>query len=134
MDLNTSQIGQIVEQKCIVFFLEKGYTVSIPVGNYAKYDLILEKDNKFYRIQCKHANIIETGFKLKTCIQARDGTRRGYNKEECDFFMTEANGKFYLFPVWNQIEKKIWTVPPKNCVSTCVLAKDFLAEEILKQL
>lgn len=134
MELNTSQIGQIVEQKCIVFFLERGYTVSIPVGNYAKYDILLEKENKFYRIQCKHANLIETGFKLKTCIQARDGSRRGYSSDECDFFMTEANGKFYLFPVWNQIEKKIWTVPPKNNLSSCVLAKDFLAEEVLKTL
>ena len=134
MELNTSQIGQIVEQKCIVFLLERGFTVSIPVGNYAKYDLLIEKNNQFYRIQCKHANIIETGFKMKTCVQARDGSRRGYTVEDCDFFMTEANGKFYLFPVWNQIEKKIWTVPPKNNLSTCVLAKDFLAEEVLKKL
>ena len=134
MELISSQIGLIVEQKCITFLLENGFTVLSPLGNFAKYDIGIEKDGKFYRIQCKHATLEETGFKLKTSIQARNGKRRCYTKEDCDFFMTEAYGKFYLFPVWSSTVKKIWTVPSGNPVNTCCYAKDFLAEGVLKTL
>ena len=134
MELISSQIGLIVEQKCTTFLLEHGFTVLHPLGNFDKYDICIEKNGIFYRIQCKHANLMETGFKLRTNIQSRNGKRRGYTKEDCDFFMTEAYGKFYLFPVWSALEKKVWTVPSGNPVHTCCYAKDFLAEEVLKTL
>jgi hypothetical protein len=49
-ELNSSKIGMITEYKCMIFLLEQGWNVLIPQGNYTKYDLVIEKNKKFYRI------------------------------------------------------------------------------------
>ena len=48
-EYNTSRIGLIVEEKCIVFLLEQNLPVLRPIGNDLKYDLVFEKDTKFYK-------------------------------------------------------------------------------------
>ena len=53
-----------------------------------------------------------------------------YSTEDIDYFMTEFNNKFYMFPVFGTTETKFWTVPPKRNAN-CKIAKDFLAENIL---
>ena len=55
INLNPSQIGLITEYQCQLFLIEHGFNVLVPIGNYQKYDLVIEKDNKFYRIQIKHS-------------------------------------------------------------------------------
>ena len=35
------------------YFAENGYSVLIPMGDYQKYDLVVEKEDQFFRIQCK---------------------------------------------------------------------------------
>lgn len=37
----------------INYFTIKGYTISIPMNDTQWYDLVIEKDNKFYTVQCK---------------------------------------------------------------------------------
>ena len=37
----------------IAYFGSNGYTVSIPLNDTQWYDLIVEKDNNFYTVQCK---------------------------------------------------------------------------------
>lgn len=136
--LNPSQVGEITELKCRIFLIEQGWNVLVPVGNYQKYDIVIEKNKKFYRIQCKHATALETGFKVRTKYEVRAGEgrtqRQRYTDEDCDYFMTEFNGKFYIFPLWGTTETKFWTVPPKLTQPNCKLAKDFRAEDILKTL
>lgn len=135
-ELNPSQIGIITEQKCQLFFLEHGFNVLIPMGNYQKYDLVIEKDNKFYRIQIKHSTEKENGFLVRTRYDVRDNGRvkkETYTNEDCDYFMTEFQGKFYIFPVFGTNETKFWLIPPKNS-STSKLAKDFLAEDVLLKM
>lgn len=135
-DLNPSQIGLITEYKCQLFLLERGFTVLTPVGNYQKYDLVIEKDNKFYRIQIKHSTEKENSFIVRTKYDVRDNgkvRKETYTKEDCDYFMTEFQGIFYLFPVFGTTETKFWLIPPKNS-STSKIAKDFLAEDVLMKL
>ena len=72
MELNPSQIGQITELQCQQFLISQGWNILIPVGNYQKYDIVIEKNNKFYRIQCKHAIGLETGFKVRTTYDKRN--------------------------------------------------------------
>ena len=50
MELNPSQIGDITELKCQVYLVEHGWNVLTPIGNHQKYDLVIEKNGKFYRI------------------------------------------------------------------------------------
>jgi hypothetical protein len=135
LELSPSQIGQITELKCQTYLIEQGFNVLIPIGNYIKYDLVIEKDNKFYRIQCKHATELETGFKVKTRHDKRNNgkvVKVTYSTDDIDYFMTEYKGKFYLFPPFGTTETTFWTVPTR--LSTQKKAKDFLAEDILSQL
>ena len=135
MNLNPSQIGQITELRCQTFLIEHGFNVLLPIGNYLKYDLVVEKNGKFYKIQCKHATELETGFRVRTRYDKRDNgkvVKETYTKDDIDFFMTEHKGKFYLFPPFGTNETTFWTVPTR--LSTQKVAKDFLAEDILFNL
>ena len=133
MSLNPSQIGLITEYKCQLFLIEQGWNVLVPIGDYLKYDLVIEKNNRFYRIQCKHATEQETGFIVKTRYDIREQGRVKkvkYTTDDVDYFMTEFKGKFYLFPVFGTLETRFWTVPSTNKNSK--IAKEYLAEDILQ--
>lgn len=136
MELNPSQIGDITELKCQAFLIEQGWNVLIPVGNHQKYDLVIEKDRKFYKIQVKHAMAVdEIGFLVRTKYEIRENGRTrkvAYSPEDIDYFMTEFNDKFYMFPVFGTVETKFWTVGTR--LSTQRQAKDFKAEDILSTL
>jgi len=135
MELNPSQIGQVTELKCQTYLIEKGWNVLLPIGNYLKYDLVIEKNNKFFRVQCKHATELETGFRVRTRYDKRDNgkvVKETYSKEDIDYFMTEYKGKYYLFPPFGTNETTFWTVATR--LSTQKKAQDFLAEDILSQL
>ena len=136
INLNPSQIGLITEYQCQLFLIEHGFNVLVPIGNYQKYDLVIEKDNKFYRIQIKHSTEKENSFLVRTRYDVRDNGRvrkETYKSEDVDYFMTEFNGVFYMFPVFGTNETKFWLTPPKNS-STSKLAKDFLAENVLAKM
>ena len=135
MELNPSQIGQLVELKCQAWWIEHGWNVAIPVGNYQKYDLIVEKNGKFFRIQCKHAKELETGFSVNTRYDKRDNgkvVKMSYTSQDIDYFMTEYKNKYYLFPPLGTNNMRFWTVPPRN--KTSYIAQHFNAEDILQTL
>ena len=136
INLNPSQIGDITELKCQVYLIEHGWNVLTPVGNHQKYDLVTEKNGKFYKIQVKHAMPVEeTGFLVRTKYEVRENGKTKkltYSAEDVDYFMTEFNGKFYMFPVFGTVETRFWTVGTK--LSTQKQAKDFKAEDILSTL
>ena len=99
-ELNPSQIGLITEYKCITYLLEQGWNVLVPQGNYTKYDLVIEKNNHFYRIQCKHAISDEESFRVRTWYAIRGSAKKQrYTYEDCDYFMTEYQNQFYIFPI-----------------------------------
>ena len=136
INLNPSQIGLITEYQCQLYLIEHGFNVLIPIGNYQKYDLVIEKNNNFYRIQIKHSTEKENSFLVRTRYDVRDNgktIKETYKKEDCDYFMTTFNGEFYIFPVFGTNETKFWLIPPKNS-STSKLAKDYLAENVLLKL
>lgn len=133
-NLNPSQIGLITEYKCRTYLLEKGFTVLIPEGNYTKYDLVIEKNNHFYRIQCKHAIPDVDSFRVRTRYEIRRSSiKQRYTDKDCDYFMTEYQNEFYIFPIFGTTETKFW-FRPTNKANTSKLAKDYLAEIILNQL
>ena len=53
---NSKEIGNLTELQCITALYELGCDVSIPFGNSQKYDVIIDYNNKLYRVQIKHAN------------------------------------------------------------------------------
>jgi|SRR5579884_164879 len=50
---NLKHLGNIAVIRAMKYFAENGYSVLLPMGDYQKYDLVVEKEDKFYRIQCK---------------------------------------------------------------------------------
>ena len=124
-----------------MYCIEQGYTVSKPVIDNARYDLILDYNNKLYRIQIKtsrwtneeHEALI---FNCKSQHPISEGNKiLKYSPEEIDFFMTEFEGKFYLIPCEKtQNECRLRFKSTKNNQDNrCKFAKDYLFEEVLKK-
>ena len=77
----------------------------------------------------------DTGFLVRTKYEIRENgkvKKTTYSADDIDYFMTEFNNKFYMFPVFGTMETKFWTVGTK--LSTQRQAKDFKAEDILSTL
>ena len=51
--MNRKELGRIGLSMAVNYFTTKGYTVSIPMNDTQWYDLVIEKDGKFYTVQCK---------------------------------------------------------------------------------
>ncbi len=50
---NLKHFGNIAVIRAMKYFAELGYSVLLPLGDYQKYDLVVEKGERFFRVQCK---------------------------------------------------------------------------------
>ena len=55
-NLNTKEIGNLTELQCMTRLYELGCSISIPFGNSDKYDLIIDINDKLYKVQIKHSS------------------------------------------------------------------------------
>lgn len=87
--MNSKDIGSIGEQIAILKLLELGLSVSKPIGDNDRYDLILDKENILYKIQVKASKGTEDSVAFYTCSsQAHRGKGRSlYTLEEVDYFL-----------------------------------------------
>ena len=69
---------------------------------------------------------------MKQLIWKIRGVKEKYSDEDCDYFMTEYNNKFYIFPNFNTLETKFWLIDTK--LKTQKKASDYLAEKVLQKL
>lgn len=79
---NTKKLGSLGELKAQYDFIKAGFDVSIPIGDYCAYDLIIIKNEKVFKIQ------------VKSCEKIKDG--------KIQFNLTSQN-----YYVQNNIQKKI---------------------------
>lgn len=120
MQLDSKQKGNLTELQCLVAFSKLGLTVSIPYGDHARYDFVLDIDNKLYKIQCKTSSKQDEGLYQFSCRStAANHSRaanRTYTEDEIDFFATIIESKCYLVPVQetSSHSKMMRFVPPKN--------------------
>lgn len=105
---NTLKLGMITELECLKAFIDSGYHCSIPYGDCARYDIVVDIDNKLYRIQCKTARWStdtrqeKVAFEINTVTttsNTKKTIRRKYSEEEVDYFYTCFQGKSYLVPI-----------------------------------
>jgi len=59
--MHTGIKGDIGVSKAISYYLENKYNVFLPFSNHLPYDLIIEKNNKFEKIQIKYRSLEEKG-------------------------------------------------------------------------
>lgn len=139
--MDTRITGELTELKCQMFCLERGFIVSKPIVDNARYDLLLDYNNKFYRIQIKtsrwmseeHEGIV---FNCKSQHSVAGGNKiMKYTPEEVDFFMTEFEGEFYLIPCERaKSEMRLRFKPTKNHQDDkATFAKDFKFEEVIQR-
>ena len=140
--MNTKEVGNLTELQCMTRLYELGCIVSVPFGNANKYDLIVDIDNRLYKVQCKHSSEVRDpdgtvhSIRFKTTWQSHNlhsYVRHTYTKDEVDFFATFYNGNCYLVPIeeCGQV-KQLRIAPPKNNQEKNITyLHDYLAEKIL---
>ena len=121
--LNTVTIGDIGEAQAIALFTKKQIPVSKPLTNNVRYDLIIEKDNKLYRVQVKSTANIKDG-KMEFATKTTNYTKgtwssNHYSKNEVDIFFLyclENDWCGLFIPDNEDIPTTLFirTIPPKN--------------------
>lgn len=112
--------GNLTELLCLAAFTRLGYQVSIPYGDHARYDFIVDIDNKLYKVQCKTASLEQEGVYSFSCRSTAANYSRAasrtYTEDEIDFFATIINQQCYLIPIQETggCEKRLRFIPPKN--------------------
>lgn len=137
---NTQIKGAITEQKCFLKCIEQGWTVSKPLFDNARYDFIADTGERLLKIQIKTSawNEDKTAFSFNGYSQHSIGhgnKRMRYTNKEIDFFMTEKDDIFYLYPAEeNGFSNKTLRLSAKQNQRIIYWAKDYIFEEVIKSL
>jgi len=100
--LTTNDIGERAQGIILAEVMKYGYTALIPFGEGRRYDMVIEKDRQFFRLQCKAGRYKNGVVRFNTCsVHWWAKTKRKYTREEIDYFAVycEHTGKVYLVPV-----------------------------------
>jgi hypothetical protein len=106
-DYDPNRIGAVSEGKIIAALLAAGRTVSIPVGQAARYDLVMEDERGLYRVQCKtghllHGAVVFRPLSLRAARRETEWRRVARNYQgQIDYFAVYCpeNEKVYLIPI-----------------------------------
>lgn len=100
--LTPNDIGEHAQGLILAEVMKYGYTVLIPFGEGRRYDMVIEKDAQFFRLQCKAGRYKEGVIRFNACSSNWfNKTRKPYTREEIDYFAVycEYTEKVYLIPV-----------------------------------
>lgn len=136
MAYNTKRLGSITELRVMAKLMEYG-DVSVPYGDNARYDCILDWNGRLLKIQIKTARRIDDNRFLipfaNTRSNAGGNTRKSYSVGDVDYIATDYQGVLYLFPTGNHINEMYVSFDyPKNGLRNKInLACNYLAEKQL---
>lgn len=130
--------GNMTEHRCFMKCIESGLIVSKPLFNNARYDFILDTGNSLYRIQVKSsrwANNEHSRFTFNGYSQHATGKgnkRMKYTNKEIDYFMTEHDGEYYLYPASEKgfVLKSLRVKPTKQSAGV-EYAADFMFDKVI---
>jgi hypothetical protein len=99
--MNSKLKGNLAVASAIAHFISEGYTVSIPLADTAKYDLVVERDGVFQAVQCKYA-----GYEREPGIYAVplyvSGGNRSSGNRRIRYNLKDFNVLFVLCPTGRQ--------------------------------
>ena len=98
--LTNVQLGRIGLSMAINYFTINGYTVSLPLNDTQWYDLVVEKDGKFYSVQCKATQTSDDTINMRST--------GGTNGAEYDNILNHSELD-YIFAVNKELE--CWLIP-----------------------
>ena len=128
---NTKGIGERTEGIILAHLLKMNRIVLLPFGNNQPYDLVVDEDGQFIRIQCKTARFVNG------CVVADISRRNTINGKRKSYFgladvimlYCEATDKIYQISVRPKMKKQISLrvdKPKKHSPkSTLRMAKDY---------
>ena len=137
--MDRKELGAHTELQCITYLHGLGYTISIPWGDNARYDFILEVNGKLYKMQCKTSHLKQEGvYEFITCrrrINRNENVRLYYKEDEVDFFVTFIKEKCYLIPFneTSKTQKTLRFIPPANNTKYTPI-ETYLAENQISKL
>jgi PD-(D/E)XK endonuclease len=65
--LTTNDIGERAQGVILAEVMKYGYTILLPFGEGRRYDMVIEKDHQFFRLQCKAGRYENGVVKFNTC-------------------------------------------------------------------
>ena len=118
---DTISVGSLSEAKILTRLLELGWEVLVPWRRMRRYDLVIERDGYFHKVQCKTGKLSGDDAVIHFATSNTNGTsgiRRNY-VGEVDFFAVYCpdNNKTYLVPMSDDLgtsECGLRIVPTKN--------------------
>jgi hypothetical protein len=121
-ELNTHpvDVGQRTEAVILSELVRRGYRVLLPFGVNQRYDLVLDLDGQFMRVQCKTGRLRDGGVFFAT-QSTRSNTRKAVSRGylgDADLFLVHCpqNGCTYAVPVKDAVTGKMFlrVTPPAN--------------------
>lgn len=140
--MNSKRIGNIAEAKVMAEFITLGLPVLIPFGDNERYDLVIEVNKRFYKVQVKTGNYKKNGsIIIPTCssYKHRGIGKRSYTKNQIDFiavYCLEVD-KCYLISNFEECATGLTlrVKPTKNNQNTNIRwAKDYLLKPCVETL
>lgn len=117
---NSKSLGDITQSQVMSALLKRGGKVLMPFGDNLRYDLVVEENGQFRRIQCKTGKIVRGAivFSVASSQYHRGGKRQDY-RGQIDAFgvFCPDNDKVYIIPIDDLPlvrEAKLRLTPPGN--------------------
>jgi len=116
-NMNTKEKGDIAEYAVVAEALKRGFNVLIPIGDRLPYDLVIERNGKFIRIQVKWAwkdNSKDSGENSyavstrKSHTNSKGSIYSRYDSDAFDFLIAyiEERNLFYVMPISFYLSRK----------------------------
>ncbi|MGH2360956.1 MAG: group I intron-associated PD-(D/E)XK endonuclease [bacterium] len=117
---NSKSVGDVTQSQVMAALLKRGKKVLMPFGDNFRYDLVVEEDGRFTRIQCKTGKMNRGAivFAVASSQYHRGGKRQDY-RGQVDAFgvFCPDNEKVYIIPIDDLPlvrEAKLRLTPPEN--------------------
>lgn len=105
--MNTKRQGDTGLGMAIAYFTSIGWSVSVPLTESQRYDLIVDDGSKLYRVEVKTTRYRIPGgpFALKISTsggnQSRNGEAKRLSRKDADLlFAYTSEGTMYVIPLW----------------------------------
>ena len=118
-EINRKQIGRVGLSMAINYFTIQGYTVSLPINDTQWYDLIVEKNNQFFTVQCKATQTKNDSIDLRSTGGTKGSVYdNALNHSNLDYLLcVNKDLKMWLIPIKDITTSKqirLRTEPTKN--------------------
>lgn len=102
--MNSKAQGNIGLGQAIAYFTSEGYSVSIPLTESQRYDIIVDDGETLYRVEVKTSSFKRASYEVQLATaggnQSWNGKPKPLSERDCDLlFVYTLGGDRYVFPI-----------------------------------